>query len=71
MLLIHPHEGVKELTSLPVCPVVVRDKHGNGKRRDMIMESSKVLFKSLREGYMLARYDGPVLGTTQYACLVI
>ncbi len=67
---INAYEGVKELTSLDVCPVSIWDNHDNGKRHSMIMERSKLLFKSLRQGNLLAHYDGPVVGATRYVSII-
>ncbi|KAL9045745.1 MAG: hypothetical protein Q9214_001261 [Letrouitia sp. 1 TL-2023] len=57
--------GLKEIMELEVCPVSVWDAHDNGQRRQSIMRRSKLLFKALQQGYLLAHYDGPVYGQRQ------
>ena len=59
------YKGPRELTSLAICPASIWDAHDNSERRNMIMERSRLIFKSLRQGYLLARYNGPIIGSTQ------
>lgn len=57
--------GLREVTGLPACPVSIWDTYDNGERRRNILSRSKILFKALRQGNLLAHYNGPVKENNQ------
>lgn len=70
---LNSYPGTKSITSLTVCPTSIWDKHDGGSRRKQIMDRSKLLLKTLKEGHLLANYKGPVKGATRYVsifCLI-
>ncbi|KAH9904445.1 P-loop containing nucleoside triphosphate hydrolase protein [Xylariomycetidae sp. FL2044] len=56
------YSGERKLISLPVCPIEIWDAHDKGDRRRKIMSRSRLLFKSLKLGFLLSSYSGPVVG---------
>ena len=52
--------GFKDVVELEACPVPIWDNFDKGERRQRILRRSKLLLDSLRQGYLLARYDGPI-----------
>jgi hypothetical protein len=63
---VHAYSGLHEITSLPVCPVSTWDSWDSGERRRQILRRSATFFKALREGNLLADYNGPIKETNQY-----
>ncbi|CAI7628266.1 unnamed protein product [Penicillium viridicatum] len=63
---VHAYSGLHEITSLPVCPVSIWDSWDSGERRRQILCRSATFFKALREGNLLADYNGPIKETNQY-----
>lgn len=65
------YAGLREITKLGICPVSTWDTFDKGGRRQKIMERSAFLFKSLQQGYLFARYDGPTTEATRYVSSTI
>lgn len=63
---LNSYPGTKSITSLTVCPTSIWDKHDGGSRRTQIMDRSKLLLKTLKEGHLLTNYNGPVKGPPGY-----
>jgi hypothetical protein len=57
---VSPYSGVRNLTSLPICPATIWDTFDHGERRKRILKRSSLLATSLKNGHLLAKYDGPV-----------
>ncbi|KAI4139374.1 MAG: hypothetical protein L6R39_006319 [Caloplaca ligustica] len=57
---IQAYTGLREVTTLSICPVAIWDVLDNGERRESIMRRNKLLVKALQQGHLLVRYDGPV-----------
>lgn len=62
--------GFKDIVQVEACPVSIWDKFDKGERRQRILRRSKLLLDSLRQGYLLARYDGLIDGRRQAGHLV-
>lgn len=60
------YSGLREVTSLPVCPVSIWDIRDGGERRRQILRRSATFFKALHQGNLLADYNGPIKETNQY-----
>lgn len=63
---VYAYSGLREVTSLPVCPVSIWDIRDSGERRGQILRRSATLFKALHQGNLLADYNGPIKETNQY-----
>ncbi|KAI4115146.1 MAG: hypothetical protein LQ338_007899, partial [Usnochroma carphineum] len=50
---IQAYSGLREVTTLDVCPVSIWDAIDNGERRESIMRRSKLLMKALQQGHLL------------------
>lgn len=55
---IDAYSGLFEVTKLHVCPVSIWDASDLGERRRRILNRSRILVKSLKQGYLLVHYDG-------------
>ena len=62
---VRAYSGLREVTSLSVCPVSIWDAQDAGERRRHILRRSAILFKALRQGNLLADYNGPIKETAQ------
>ncbi|KAJ5335437.1 hypothetical protein N7452_007840 [Penicillium brevicompactum] len=62
---VRAYSGIREVTSLSVCPVSIWDAQDAGERRRHILRRSAILFKALRQGNLLADYKGPIKETAQ------
>lgn len=66
---IKAYSGLRDVTELPVCPVSVWDAEDKGERREKILARSRVFFKALQQGNLLANHDGPVrASSSNYEC---
>ncbi|GAM34113.1 hypothetical protein TCE0_015r01483 [Talaromyces pinophilus] len=63
---INAYSGLRDVTELPVYPVSVWDAKDKGERREKILARSRVFFKALQKGNLLAYHDGPLRGTNSY-----
>ncbi|KKK16408.1 hypothetical protein ARAM_004743 [Aspergillus rambellii] len=63
---IEAYTGLREITSLDICPIAVWDAFDKGERRKTIMRRSSHLFKALQQGFLLARHDGPGFNSSRY-----
>lgn len=63
---VHAYSGLREVTTLPVCPISIWDARDGGKRREQILRRSTIFFKALRQGNLLAEYNGPIKHANQY-----
>jgi hypothetical protein len=63
---VHAYSGLREVTTLPVCPISIWDAWDGGKRREQILRRSTIFFKALRQGNLLAEYNGPIKHANQY-----
>lgn len=62
---IQAYSGLREVTSLDVCPASIWDAFDKGERRKAIMKRSKLLLKALQQEFLLVDYDGPVSSQRQ------
>ncbi|KAJ5337097.1 uncharacterized protein N7506_005119 [Penicillium brevicompactum] len=62
---VRAYSGLREVTSLSVCPISIWDAQDAGERRRHIIRRSAILFKALRQGNLLADYNGPIKETAQ------
>lgn len=62
------YTGLREVTSLSICPVSYWDAIDSGARRGQILERSRVYVKALWAKSMLMSYDGPDLTTQRHVC---
>ena len=63
---IYSYPGLRQLTSLDVCPAAIWDASDNGELRERCMKRSRLRAKSLQEGHLLAWHDGPTSDGTRY-----
>lgn len=63
---VYAYSGLKDVTSLPVCPASIWDKQDDGERRKQILLRSTTLFKALQRGNLLADYKGPIMKKNEY-----
>ncbi|ETI28430.1 hypothetical protein G647_00879 [Cladophialophora carrionii CBS 160.54] len=63
---INSYTGLRDVTSLPLCPVSYWDATDGGARREQILRRSGMYVSALKAGNMLASYDGPDLVTTRH-----
>lgn len=62
------YSGLRDVTDLPIYPVSIWDAKDQGERRKKILARSKVFFKALQQGSLLAYHDGPVRDSNSYVC---
>jgi hypothetical protein len=60
---IRSYTGLRDVASLPICPVSYWDTFDGGVRRQQIMRRSEMYVRALEAGNMLVSYDGPDLRT--------
>lgn len=63
---IRSYTGLRDVTTLPVCPVSYWDANDSGARRKQILQRSNMYVQALRAGNMLVSYDGPDLTTQRH-----
>jgi hypothetical protein len=63
---INPYSGLRDLISLPVCPVSIWDAYDGGERREKFLRRAATFFKALQRGNLLVDYKGPIKETAQY-----
>jgi hypothetical protein len=63
---IHSYSGLRDVTSLPICPVSYWDAADGGARRQQILRRSELYVRALKAGNMLVGYDGPDLVTQRH-----
>ncbi|KAL6912573.1 hypothetical protein FSST1_010333 [Fusarium sambucinum] len=64
--IVYAYPGLRDVTSLPVCPISDWDVKDGGERRRHILRRSAIFFKALRRGNLLVDYNGPIRGTSQH-----
>ncbi|KAH7237034.1 P-loop containing nucleoside triphosphate hydrolase protein [Fusarium redolens] len=64
--MVNPYSGLRDVISLPVCPVSIWDAHDGGERRESILRRAATFFKALQRGNLLVDYKGPIKETAQY-----
>lgn len=65
---VNTYSGLRDVTDLPIYPVSIWDAKDQGERRKKILARSKVFFKALQQGNLLAYHDGPVRDSNSYVC---
>ncbi|KAH7469538.1 hypothetical protein FOMA001_g14298 [Fusarium oxysporum f. sp. matthiolae] len=63
---VNSYSGLRDVVSLPVCPVSIWDAHDDGERRGRILRRAATFIKALRRGNLLVDYKGPIKHTAQY-----
>ncbi|KAE8556235.1 hypothetical protein EYB25_000935 [Talaromyces marneffei] len=63
---IDAYSGLRDVTELRVYPVSIWDAKDKGERRKKILARSRVFFKALQQGNLLAYHDGPLRGTRSH-----
>ena len=58
--------GCREVTDLILCPVEMWDAKDGGSRRRDLLTRSNIFFKALKQGNLLAEYDGPLMRSDGY-----
>lgn len=55
-IIINDYPGMKELSSLEVCPTAFWDAKQSRERREIALSRGRILFKALRNGFLVASY---------------
>jgi hypothetical protein len=63
------YPGLRELSSLPVCPTAFWDADQNRERREIALSRGRMLFNALRNGFLVANYAANTAkGTSEVMC---
>ncbi|KAF5592798.1 TOB3 (member of AAA-ATPase family) [Fusarium pseudocircinatum] len=63
---INPYSGLRDVTSLQVCPMSIWDAYDSGERRRKVLCRAATLFKALQQGNLFVDYQGPIKEIAQY-----